>query len=92
MTCALVDLEDDNIIGLLVAGEKISSVRCDLKMARRFAAAGNSFHKSGHAARRVDGKDGDAVVTAVRRINELAAGMHPDFCCETRSLEALLQS
>ena len=76
---ARVDAENDDIVRVLIGREEKASRWIDAEAARHFAAGRLILHDCEFAAFRVDGKHGDAVVTAIGAINESARGMHFDL-------------
>ncbi len=74
-----VDLKDHDVIGILVGRYQVGAAGSAFKVARLLATGWDRVQKSGHAGRGVDFKDGDAVVTAVRAVKELAIRVHLDF-------------
>src|SRR5256885_725024 len=83
-----VDFENGEDVRILMAAHEPLAVRREGEVAWDLAARRNDFDRRKFAGSRIDCEDGDAVMTAIRRIEELAAGMDADLggptCFETR--------
>ncbi len=75
----LVDPELDDGVSLLVGGVEPSTAWIDGKVAREVDARRGVADRRQQAAGRVDPEPRDAVVPAVRSVEELARGMDGDF-------------
>ena len=75
----MIDLEDGDVIGALIAGDDVLAGRVDAEVARRAAERFLVAGSGELAGFFVDREDRQAVVTAVGAIDELAAGMNLDF-------------
>src|SRR5436309_3410346 len=71
----LIDTKDDDGAGVLIAGDEKPPRRVDGKSARRLALRRGAAGGGQRALGRVDAENRDAVVTAVRRVEELPAGV-----------------
>src|SRR5262245_8443237 len=67
-----VDLEDDDVVGVLVRDQQKFSGWVDNEVSRPFALGRNVFDERGLAGARVEREDDDAVVTTVRAVEKLS--------------------
>ena len=67
-----VDREGHDVVGTLIRDEQELAGRVEREVARPFAFRGNMLHEVEFAGARIDLKDDDAVVTAIRAVKKLA--------------------
>src|ERR1039457_6027278 len=68
----LVDTEKHYIVGVLVGCQEISTRRVDGEVTRHLPLCRDVLHQRERFGARVDRKDGDAVVAAIRGVKQLA--------------------
>ena len=76
LACLLVYAVDIDGVGILIGGEEEVARRVYAKVTGDFALSGFCRHEGEFASRLVNGKEGDAVVTAIGAIEKLARRMH----------------
>src|SRR5260370_336344 len=77
--CLWVNAENNNVIGLLIGCEQIRPRRVNRKIAWRLTLCRNVLYGREGTGGGINIKDGNAVVPAVRGIQELTCRMHLQF-------------
>ena len=75
-----IDAENDHVARVLVGGQQVATAGIEGEVPRRLAKRGLVAQAAKFARFRIDGKDGDAVVTAVRAVKKAARRMDLDLC------------
>ena len=87
-----IDAKYHDIVGSLIGHEQEFSRGINVEIARCFALSGEVIHQSQSSGAAVDGEEGNAVVSAIRGVEELSAGMHVDFSGVVNAGEVLGKS
>src|SRR5579863_2478710 len=74
--CALVDVEEDKVVGLLIRDYEKVAAGIDVKAPGNRALSRSEAHRRQSPCLRVDGENRDAVMAAIRGVQELARGRH----------------
>src|SRR5262250_3717119 len=88
---SLIHAERDDRIAVLIRGVEERAGRLDGEEARRLALRRLPAHRCEHARCRVDGEDGEAVVSAIRSIDEAPGRAHRDLRGRTVAREGRRQ-
>ena len=86
-----VDVEDGHVVGVLVGGQEAAAGRVDGEASRGLALSGLVAREAEFARQSVDGENRNAVMPAVRAVNELARRVDGDLGREADPLEPLGQ-
>src|SRR5712664_1032126 len=74
-----INLEHDNVVRELILRQQVFAARIDGKVPRLLPASRHVGDGSQRSLRRMDRKNRDAVVSAIRGVKEFSVGMHGDL-------------
>src|SRR5260370_1381486 len=76
-----INLENDNVVRELVLRQQVFAARIDGKVPRLLATCWNACYERERPLRRIDRKNRDTIVSAIRGVQKLAAGMNFNLGC-----------